>query len=152
MDVAGAGARMLQNRRFARAPIWFFRHRLGWLFGGRIVMLEHLGRRSGEPRFVCLELVARPNADTIVVASGFAERSQWYQNLRAHPDCYVTVGRHRTGARARFMTAEEAGAVLVGYQQEHPRSWERLRNVIERAVGHPVESLPMVELNLLGEH
>lgn len=46
-------------RWFVRAPIWLFRARLGFLLGSRLLMLEHLGRKSGGRRHVVLEVVTR---------------------------------------------------------------------------------------------
>ncbi len=146
---SAVGARLLQDRRFARAPLWLYRHRLGWLMGARILMLEHVGRTTGLPRHVCLEVVDRPAPDTILVASGFGERSQWYRNLRAHPRCHVSLGtRTRMPARARMMSDAESAAALARYRAAHPRAWRQLRGAIEHAVGHPVTGLPVVELTV----
>ena len=41
-------ARLLRTRWIVRAPIPLFRAGLGWLFGGRFVMAEHIGRKSGK--------------------------------------------------------------------------------------------------------
>lgn len=143
------GARLLQDRRAVRAPIWLFRHGLGWLLGGRVLMLEHTGRKSGLARYVCLEVVDRPSSRTIVVVSGFGEKAEWYRNLGADPRCYVSLGRQgRHPAQARTMSRGESAAVLERYQQVHPRAWRQLRGTIEAAVGHPVTGLPMVELTL----
>ncbi len=143
-------ARLLRNRRLVRAPIWLYQHRAGWLFGTRILMVEHVGRKSGTLRYVCLEVVERPRPTTVVVVSGFGERAQWYLNLRAHPECFVTLGRHRLPARARIMPEAAASAVLSRYQAAHPRAWKQLRSTIEHLSGRPADHLPMVEL-LLGE-
>lgn len=140
------GARLLRTRGFVRAPIWFYRHGLGWLFGRRVLMLEHTGRTSGSTRYVVLEVVDKPSADTTIVVSGFGRRAQWYRNLEANPACSVTIGRHRVRAHARFLSDEESAAVLERYQQAHPQAWKRLRGAIEHAVGHEVTGLPMVEL------
>lgn len=94
------GARLLQSRRFVRAPIWLYRHRLGRFLGQRLVMIEHVGRRSGEARFVCLEVVERPSRDRIVVVSGFGERAQWFQNLQATPPATSASDRARGCPRA----------------------------------------------------
>lgn len=40
------GAWALGNRILTRAPIWLYRAGLGFVFGSRILMLEHVGRRS----------------------------------------------------------------------------------------------------------
>ncbi len=143
------GAHLLQNRRLMRAPIWLYRHGLGILLGPRILMLEHVGRTSGLPRYVCLEVVERPSPSVILIVSGFGERSQWYRNLKQQPECFVSVGSlRRVPAKARFVPQEEAAQVLVTYRDAHPTAWRRLRGAIEEAVGHEVEGLPMVELTL----
>ena len=112
-------------------------------------MLEHCGRVSGVRRFVCLEVVERPSADLIIVASGFGARAQWYRNLQANPTCHVSVGWNiGLPARARLMSEDESAATLMRYQESHPRAWRRLRGVIEEARGQPVIGLPMVELRL----
>ena len=150
MEVAGwLAEKALTTRSIARAPIWLYRHGLGVVFGERVLMLEHVGRRSGRPRYVCLEVVNRPGHDRIVIVSGFGETSQWYQNLQARPACRVSIGRRRdVSAAARFLTDEESAQALTDYQRAHPQAWRHLRHAIKRAVGHPVESLPMVELDL----
>jgi deazaflavin-dependent oxidoreductase (nitroreductase family) len=147
---SGLAARALQTRALARAPITLYRHGLGWVFGRRVLMLEHTGRRSGQARFVCLEVVDRPAPErVVVVVSGFGERADWYRNLRADHACFVSTGRlRRVPARARFMTSVESSATLDGYQRAHPRAWDRLRSAIEKAAGHTVDQLPMVELLL----
>ena len=77
-------------------------------------MLEHRGRRSGQARFVCLEVVDRPRPERIVIVSGFGERAEWYRNLRADPACFVSVGRlRRVPSQARFMTSGEIGRAHV---------------------------------------
>ncbi len=150
LSQSAIGARLLQSRLFVRAPIWVLRRGGGWLFAGRVLLLEHRGRVSGRARYVCLEVVDRPTAETVVVVSGFGQRAQWYRNLMANPACFVSIGRQqRLPAHARLMSDAEAASALGRYQRAHPRAWGRLRDVIERAVGHPVDRLPMVELTLL---
>lgn len=139
----------MRNRRLARAPIWLYRHRLGALFGDRLLMLEHVGRRSGARRYVCLEVVEQRDLNTFVIVSGFGETAQWYRNLRSNPVCHVSVGRRRRiPARARQMGATESHQSLMRYQQAHRAAWRHLRGVIEQAVHQPVSELPMVELTL----
>lgn len=142
-------ARLLRTRRFVRAPIWFYRHRLGWLLGPRILMLEHLGRTSSQARYVCLEVVERSAPNVILVASGFGTQAQWYRNLRVHPECFVSIGRRtRVAATARFMSGDESADAIERYRGAHPHAWQRLRGAIEHVTGGPVETLPMVELTL----
>lgn len=142
-------ARLLQTRALVRAPIWLYQHRLGWLLGHRMLMVEHTGRISGLPRFVCLEVVERRTPGVIVVASGFGRRAHWYQNLEAHPTCRVSIGA-RVGepARARMMSDEDGEAALRRYRDKHPIVWRQLRGALEQAVHQRVDNLPMVELRL----
>jgi deazaflavin-dependent oxidoreductase (nitroreductase family) len=149
MSLSAIGARVLRTRSLVRAPIALYKGGLGWLLGSRILMVEHRGRSSGLRRYVCLEAVERPSPDRIVVVSGFGERAQWYQNLKAHPACFVSSGRlRRVRAHARLLDPAESAAALERYRQAHPRDWELLRGAVEQAVGHPVHGLPMVELRL----
>ena len=77
--------RILKNRVLVRAPIWLYRFHLGFLFGRRMLLLEHLGRKSGARRYAVLEVVDHPRTDEYVIVSGFGERSQWYRNVVANP-------------------------------------------------------------------
>lgn len=74
---------------FARFPIWLYRARLALLPGSRLLMLEHIGRRSGTKGYVVLEVVHRPAPGCYAVASGFGNASQWYPNVLANPHIRV---------------------------------------------------------------
>ena len=151
--IGRGGAWVLGNRALMRAPIWLYRARLGFLFGSRTLMLEHVGRKSGAKRYVVLEVVGHPAPDTYVVASGFGERAQWFRNLMANPRARVAVAGHgpRT-ATARRLPAREADAVLADYMSRHPRAWAKFKNVLENTLGTTISEhdtpLPMVELRL----
>ena len=70
-SIARVSAALLRVRWIVRAPIWLFRARLGFLFGTRLLMLEHVGRSSGLRRQVVLEIVDHPTPSRHVVVSGF---------------------------------------------------------------------------------
>ncbi|MGW4848602.1 nitroreductase family deazaflavin-dependent oxidoreductase [Nocardia brasiliensis] len=149
MSIADLGARMLQTRWAVRAPILLYRAGLGFLFGTRLLMLQHVGRRSGAARFVVLEVVDHPSADRYIVVSGFGAKAQWYRNIHAEPRVRVSTGTKRAvPATATPMTEAESAAALERYSARHPRAWKNLRATIERATGAPVGTLPMVELTL----
>lgn len=145
------GAWVLRNRALMRAPIWLYRARLGFLFGSRTLMLEHVGRESGARRFVVLEVIGHPAPDTYVVASGFGERAQWFRNLMANPQVRVSVAGHGPrAATARQLPASEADAALADYVSRHPRAWAKFKNVLENTLGTAISEhdtpLPMVAL------
>lgn len=115
-------------RRFAfRLPIWLFRLRLGWILGQRFVLVHHIGRRTGLPRRVVLEVVEHDPADgTYTVAAGFGTRSDWYRNLRAAPDTTIQVGNRIQPVTAVPLSAEQGGALMARYGPRHPMAAPRL--------------------------
>ncbi|MBF6349219.1 nitroreductase family deazaflavin-dependent oxidoreductase [Nocardia flavorosea] len=147
--MADLGVKLLRTRWFVRAPIWAFRARLGFLFGGRLLLLEHTGRTSGKVRYVALETVARPGPDTVIIASGFGETSQWYRNLLADPHCRVSIGTgYRRSAVARPLEPAETATVLADYRVRHPKAYRKLSGIIEQATGRGIDTVPMVELSM----
>jgi deazaflavin-dependent oxidoreductase (nitroreductase family) len=83
-----------------RAHIAIYRRtggRLGHSLPGMptILLLDHVGARSGRLRTTPLIYVAHPDDpdDLVVVASygGHPRHPAWYHNLRAHPDTTVQV-------------------------------------------------------------
>ncbi|MFZ1175210.1 MAG: nitroreductase family deazaflavin-dependent oxidoreductase [Mycobacterium sp.] len=145
--------RVLRSRRLMRAPIWIYKLRAGALFGSRILMLEHIGRKSGVPRYVVLEVVDHPSPDTYVVASGFGRKAQWFRNIQANPQVRVYAGSHAPRrATARVLDQQEADRALAAYRSRHPKAWEKLSPVLEETLGAPITDtdtpLPMVELRL----
>ncbi|MEU2043150.1 nitroreductase family deazaflavin-dependent oxidoreductase [Nocardia niwae] len=132
-----------------RAPITVFRARLGFLLGGRLLLLEHTGRSSGKARYVALETVARPRRDRVVIASGFGAEAQWFRNLAADPHCHVSIAAHvRVPALARVLSADESALVLDEYRRVHPRAYRNLGRIVEEATGRGIDAVPMVELTL----
>ncbi|EID15098.1 hypothetical protein MXEN_07401 [Mycobacterium xenopi RIVM700367] len=136
-----------------RAPIWIYRARAGAVFGSRLLMLEHIGRRSGRRRYVVLEVVDHPTPDTYVVASGFGGNAQWFRNIQANPRVRVYAGsRAPTPARARVLSQHEADNTLGIYIRRHPHAWTAFQRVLENTLGTSVTEtntpLPMVELRM----
>jgi deazaflavin-dependent oxidoreductase (nitroreductase family) len=136
-----------------RAPIWIYKARAGAMLSSRVLMLEHIGRKSGARRYVVLEVVDHPTPDTYVVASGFGEKAQWFRNVRANPRVRVYAGSRRpAAATARVLTQSEADRTLAVYVGRHPRAWRRFKDVLEETLESPITEtntpLPMVELRL----
>lgn len=152
-SVSRIGANLLRSRRLTRAPIWLYRAGLGFVFGSRLLMLEHVGRRTGKWRRVVLEVIGHPAPNTYLVVSGFGPRAQWFRNLMANPAVRVSVGgrRHALGEAGR-LPAIEARAALAEYAHRHPRSWARLKPIVERTLGAPIDGrasdLPVVAIRL----
>ncbi|MCV7242879.1 nitroreductase family deazaflavin-dependent oxidoreductase [Mycobacterium mantenii] len=146
-------ARVLRSRRLMRAPIWIYKARAGALFGSRLLMLEHIGRKSGEPRYVVLEVLDHPSPGTYVVASGFGRKAQWFRNIEANPRVRVYAGSHAPRrATARVLDQQEADRALAAYLSRHRKAWDKMRPVLEETLGVPITEtdtpLPLVELRL----
>lgn len=151
--IAGLGSRILRSRPLMRAPIWLYRARLGWVFGHRMLLLEHLGRTSGKRREVVLEVFGEPAPGTYLVVSGFGGRAQWFRNVVADDRVRVTIGPHGPRpARARVVSQAEADAGLQAYITQRPRAWSKFKPIIEETLGAPIEeqdtALPVVALTL----
>ncbi|OBH95140.1 nitroreductase family deazaflavin-dependent oxidoreductase [Mycobacterium sp. E2733] len=147
------GAHLLRSRRLMRAPVWIYKARAGALFGSRLLMLEHIGRKSGAPRYVVLEVVGGSPPDTYVVASGFGRKAQWFRNIQANPRVRVYAGSHAPRrATARILDQQEADRALAAYVSRHRKAWEQMRPVLEETLGVPITEtdtpLPLVELRL----
>jgi deazaflavin-dependent oxidoreductase (nitroreductase family) len=150
---AAAIARLLRSRRLMRAPIWIYKARAGALLGSRLMMLEHIGRKSGARRYAVLEVVNHPDPHTYVIASGFGEKAEWFRNVRANPHVRVYAGSHAPApATARVLTQQEADHALAEYIGRHPQAWAGFKSVLEQTLGGPITDtntqLPMVELRL----
>lgn len=151
--IAALGARLLRSRRLMRAPIRIYKAGAGALLGSRVLMLEHIGRKSGAARYVVLEVVDHPTPDTYVVASGFGTKAQWFRNIQANPRVRVYAKSHAPApAIARVLDQREADRALATYIGHHPRAWERFKGVLEQTLGSEITEtntpLPIVELRL----
>ena len=134
-------------RLLARAPIWLYRLRLGWLLGHRFLLLTHTGRVTGLKRQVVIEAVRHdPETQTVIVAAAWGERSDWYRNIRKTPEVVVTIGRQRIKARAERLPSEEATRELQDYARRNPRAAVALA----RMMGHSLERPE--EMGALGSH
>lgn len=133
-----------------RAPTGLYRAGFGFIFGNRLMMLEHTGRSSGARRFVVLEIVTRPSRDEVAIASALGRSAQWFLNLMADPNCYVSVGpRCRVPAIAGVLGSDESARFLAAYQAEHPALWKKLESIIASLHdGEPDFELPVVRVAL----
>jgi F420H(2)-dependent quinone reductase len=75
---------------------------------GRMLLLDHVGARSGARRTSPLLYVA-DGQDVVIVASkgGFPKHPAWFHNLMANPDTIVQIGSERRAVHARLATPEE---------------------------------------------
>lgn len=101
-----------------RIPIRLYRLKLGWLFGSRLLLLNHIGRVSGKPRQAMLEVVEH-DGDSYVVASGWGPTAAWYRNILHRPDVTIQVGTRTIPVTAMPLSNEEGAQVFERYGSRH---------------------------------
>jgi deazaflavin-dependent oxidoreductase (nitroreductase family) len=124
---------------FTRVNVGLFRL-TGGRVGGRmgkapILLLHHVGARSGTPRVSPL-IYLPDGGDIIIVASkgGVDRHPAWLHNLRAHPDTVVELPREgRRAVRAREASAEEREALWPRLDAIYP-PYRSYRSYTERVI------------------
>lgn len=121
-----------------RAPIQLYRLGLGPLMGGKFLLLNHVGRKSGKVRQAVLEIDRYdPETDAYIVASGFGKKSDWYRNLLKTPEVTIQVGSKKLRAIAEPLSPEQSGEEMVRYFQDHPKAAMNLISLIGLEVENP---------------
>lgn len=127
-------------RLFLRMPIFLYRVGLGGLLGGRFLLLNHIGRKSGLPRQAVVEVVRHdPATGSYIIASGFGEKSDWLRNLRATPDVMIQVGRRKLAVRAERLTVEAGSTEMADYARRYPVAARTLARSMGMQVDGSVE-------------
>jgi len=89
---------------------------MGSFDGNPVLLLHHVGRRSGEQRVT--PLLYLPDGDDLVIVGsmgGTPKHPAWFHNLTAQPATDVEVGREHRAVQAR-----------VAEPTERARLWPRL--------------------------
>ena len=123
-----------------RAPIYLYRWHLSGILGGRFLLLNHIGRKSGLSRQAVLEVIKR-DPKTYYSSSGFGEKSQWFKNIIHTPDVKIQVGRKKMDALAKRLSYPEAKDVLGEYAEKHPRALRELSRLVGSSYDGSEESL-----------
>ncbi|MQA88488.1 MAG: nitroreductase family deazaflavin-dependent oxidoreductase [Streptosporangiales bacterium] len=119
------------RRLLWRLPIQLYRLRLGWLLGGRFMLLTHTGRISGKRRQAVVEVVDHSADDgSYTAASGFGPRADWYQNVLKTPEVTIEVGRRTMPATGAPLTADEGAETMARYAPRHPTAAKALCRVM----------------------
>lgn len=134
------------TRHIARLPTWLYRLQLGWLLGGRFLLLTHVGRKTGLQHRTVLEIVHHDaDSATYFVAAAWGEKAQWLRNIQAHPQVEVTVGRRRSVANAHAVSLDEAERVLETYARQHRVAMRMLGRLLGSSDPHILaQTLPIV--------
>lgn len=112
-------------RLLFRLPIKAYRLRMGWLFGGRLMLVTHTGRKTGKQRQAVIEIVGRQGA-SYLACSGFGTGAAWYRNVLATPEVTIQVGNRNRSATAEPLDEEAGADAMARYALQHPRAARRL--------------------------
>ncbi len=130
-----------------KAPRIMFHFNLGWIFGHRILVVTHMGRKSGLIHQTPLEVVRYDaTTKTCIVISAWGEKSDWYRNIRQRPALQIEVGRDRYVPQQRFLTTDETEHELDVYVEHHGLSAKMLSRVLGLDfAGDPVQRRKFAE-------
>lgn len=112
----------------------------GTVAGAPVLLLEHVGRKSGKRRTTPVLYMA-DGQDLVIVGSrgGSDATPAWWLNLQANPATTVLVGHERRRVVARQATGEERARLWPGLTAMYP-DYEVYQRRTER-------ELPVIVLN-----
>lgn len=89
--------------------------------GAPVLLLHHVGRKSGQARIAPL-LYLHDGDDIVIVASrgGSDATPAWWLNLQANPATTVQIGRERLSVTAREATSDEKARLWPLLVQMYP--------------------------------
>ena len=103
-----------------KVPVWMYQAHLGRVFGGRIFMIVHHGRKTGQRYVSGLEVLVRREGE-LFVFSAWGRTADWLRNIEAGGvDELWDGGSRYAGASFRVVEPDEAFEVLADYEREHP--------------------------------
>ena len=104
-----------------RLPLPLYRAGWGRLLGHTFLVLTHVGRRTGAPHDTAAMVLAEDRTTgEAVICSVWGPNADWVRNLRANPAIRVRIGRASFTPQHRFLTDEEAVAVVQHFRRHHP--------------------------------
>lgn len=137
------------GRLLFRLPLHLYRVGLGWLFGGRIMVVNHVGRVTGKQRQVVLEVIAHDaNDGSYVVASGWGSAAAWYRNILQTPQVTIQVGRHTIPVTSVPLPTEEGADIMARYGTRHRVA---AKHLLPRLMGFKVDGSE-ADFRAVGQH
>ena len=104
-----------------RMPLRLYRRGRGWMLGRTFLMLVHVGRKTGQRHdMVAMILADNRTTGEIVIFSGWGPDVDWLSNLRAGPAAEVRIAHERFVPEHRFLSEDEAVAVIAAFRRRHP--------------------------------
>jgi deazaflavin-dependent oxidoreductase (nitroreductase family) len=116
------------GRRSAKIHVAVYRHSGGKLGGhlpgwpeARIVLVDHIGVKSGAKRISPLMYHQHGNAIAVVASkAGQPTNPAWFHNLKANPDTTIQIGSEVCEVRARVASEEERDVLWPKFVAFYP--------------------------------
>jgi deazaflavin-dependent oxidoreductase (nitroreductase family) len=104
---------------------WMYRTSGGRIGGSfdraPVLLLHHVGRRSGEERVA--PLLYLPDGDDVVIVASYGgapKHPSWFHNIRAAPDTEIELGRERRPVTAQVASAGERARLWPALLELYP--------------------------------
>ena len=106
----------------------------GRMLGSEVLLLNSVGRKSGQKRTTPL-LYLRDGEEYVIVASkgGSQTHPAWYHNLKANPETTIEVGDRKIRVRAGEANPEEKARLWPKLVEMYP-SYESYQRKTEREI------------------
>ena len=92
----------------------------GKLAGSPVLLLNTIGRKSGEPRTVPVVYLADGNRQIVIGSNaGHKNEPAWSLNLKANPEAEVEIGRKRHPVRARIAEGDERAELWRRFNDQY---------------------------------
>jgi deazaflavin-dependent oxidoreductase (nitroreductase family) len=112
-----------------------FRARGGYVTGPladfRLILVHHIGARSGVERVMPLIYFTRSDGGLMIIASngGSCTHPAWYYNLKAHPKVTVELGTERFRVVAEELDSEARSLVWPTIVEQSPAAGDFQRTI-----------------------
>jgi deazaflavin-dependent oxidoreductase (nitroreductase family) len=97
-----------------------YRLRLGWLTDHWLMIITHIGRRSGKIRrtIVYVQYYNPQTREAMVIAAWGV--TDWYRNICARPALAIEIGKEQYVPTQRILEAEEIAELERAFRRQHP--------------------------------
>ncbi|MDF1500594.1 MAG: nitroreductase family deazaflavin-dependent oxidoreductase [Anaerolineales bacterium] len=147
-----AGFRVLNRFMLALWRLGLARYGNPSRYGGAIMIIKHIGRKTGRTRYAPVNYAE--TSDAVYCTAGFGERTHWYRNLLANPEVDLWLPDSRWRGVAEDVTesderVERLRDVLVASGFAGPLFGFNVRHMTENQVEDLLELYRLVRIRKL---
>jgi len=114
-----------------RMPVYAYRVGLGWIFGKRLILIDHVGRKTGKLHRVVVEVVEwEKGTGNVIVVAGYGEQTQWYKNLREQPNTTIQIGSRKCAVAVELLAPQDREDIIARYLEKYGKLTGQLFSMI----------------------